>query len=65
MVWLLDDVYDVQHRAYMTRNIVALHAPRFVSTTHLLLITTYDGLLELLELRYARRHIMRIFLKNP
>ena len=50
--------------SFVWSKLVALHAPRFVSTTHLLLITRYDGLLELLELRYARRHIMRIFLKN-
>ena len=45
--------------------LVAVHAPSFVSITHLLLITTYDGFLKIVELRYARRHIMRIFLKNP
>ena len=50
--------------SFLWSKLVALHTPRFVSTTNKLLITTYDDLLELLELRYACRHIMRIFLKN-
>ena len=51
--------------SFVWRKLVAVHAPSFVSIVHLLLITTYDGFLKILELRYARRHIMRIFLKNP
>ena len=51
--------------SFVWRKLVAVHAPSFVSITHLLLITTYDGFLKILELRYARQHIMRIFLKNP
>ena len=45
--------------------LVTVHAPSFVSMTHLLSITTYDGFLEVLELRYAGWHTMMIFLKSP
>ena len=51
--------------SFVWRKLIAVHAPSFVNIVHLLLITTYDGFLKILKFRYARRHIMRIFLKNP
>ena len=49
--------------SFVWRKLVAVHAPSFVSIVHLLLITTYDGFLKILELRYARWHTTIIFLK--
>ena len=50
---------------FVWSKLVKVQAPSFVSIAHLLSITTYDGFLKILELRYALRHTMRIFLKIP